>query len=172
MTSMTLEHTIKRAGGSEFPMPPSKKNPSGKTYKFAPAEDSNGAHICEVTDSAHLTKFLQVPTFVMFEVGDEEVREDDEGTVPADTTGNGDGGEGTGGGEGEGAAPQTLSDSDDETSIDILKTPEEVAELSDGKLAALHTFLFDRKPHGQAKRETIEAAVNAEIEERTKAAEE
>jgi len=50
---MLIRCTIERNGGTEVKM-------DGKTYLFAP-KDSNGPHVCEVSEVAHVSRFMAIP---------------------------------------------------------------------------------------------------------------
>ena len=48
---MKIEHILKREGGTVIPM-------GGQSYHFAP--DAEGRHVAEVTDPAHIERFLSI----------------------------------------------------------------------------------------------------------------
>lgn len=203
MPKLTIEHTIKRDGGTEIPMPPSTKNPEGKTYHFAPAVEG-GPHVADVDDNTHLTAFMQIPEFVMVD-GDEpmahtsaseavasvvgastsaaiaqtsEASAVDSATEAAgsatvaeshateitsvqDDAGSTANLEGQAGGDGE--SDGVGEGTDTQTPLPPI-TAEDVPALTDDEAADYHEALLGRRPHGKAKRETIDAALVAHLE--------
>ena len=60
---MLLELHIRRTRngiGSSINMP------GGVTYEFKPQEGSGDAHVCEVTDEAHIHRFLGIKEYTVF----------------------------------------------------------------------------------------------------------
>jgi hypothetical protein len=176
---LKIEHTIRRVGGTLINMPPSTKSPRGKDYQFGPTKESDDAHICECADTTHIQMFLKIPTFIMFDPdaapdGDE----DDDDTSLTDSTlithpgDNAAASKGIGGEEGEGLTPKTPKEAtktepkpepDPGTELDVL-TEFNVKNLSDEELALAHFELLETKPHHNSKRQTIEAAVVAQLQ--------
>lgn len=88
----TVEHTLKRKGGTAILMPITSVSPKGKTYNFKPEDENEGSpHVAEVTDSVHLNSFLKIEGFQLVDEG-----ADEEPTPKAKSEG---------GGEAGGAAP-------------------------------------------------------------------
>lgn len=133
---MKIEHTLKRTGGTEIPMPPTGKSPAGKVYHFKPEEGST-AHVADVSDSVHLKSFLSTEGF--------ELAEEDDG----DDVGTSDGADAEGGGEAGGAAPADV--------------PLEDADLD--QLRAIYQAELGEEPRGNAGADLLRSRIEAHREE-------
>lgn len=117
MDPMQIEHTTKRPNGSHHSI-------DGVAYHFAP--NAAGDHVAEVTDKAHIQRFLSIPTFVIYEEG---------ASAPQ---------------AGENSQSVSL---DMGTPLEPETKPLE--DATDEELAAIYFDVLDRKPHHRAGRDTI-----------------
>ena len=129
---MRIEHTLKRPGGTQIPMPPTPTNPAGKTYAFKPAaDDQDGPHVADVTDPVHVKRFMATEGFEMVAEGA------DEEPSPA-TKGDGEGGAG-----GAALAGVSLEDAD----LDQLR--------------AIHLSEIGKEANARAAEDTLRSKIEA-----------
>lgn len=134
---MKIECKLKRQGGSLVTLGDQK-------YHFAP--DQLDRHVAEVTDEAHIARFLEIPQY-------REIRDDGDAQVAATTSGE----TLTPTGEGDKEKDEEPATKEKEKAVDL-------EALDDEGLRAAYEEVIGKKPHAKAKRETLIKHINEAAE--------